>query len=66
MVKTPIREKFLYTILQYVPEAVGTFIHASNIYPELADKKYVDFAIDRANIISPKRGKDLAVAIQSL
>jgi hypothetical protein len=66
MVKTPIREKFLYTILQYVPEAVGTFIHASNIYPELADKKYVDFAIDRANIISPKRGKDLEVAIQSL
>jgi hypothetical protein len=64
MVKTPIREKFLYTILQYVPEAVGTFIHSSNIYPELADKKYVDFAIDRANSISPKRGKDLAVALQ--
>lgn len=66
MVKTPIREKFLYTILQYVPEAVGTFIHSSNIYPELADKKYVDFAIDRANGISPKRGKDLEVALQSL
>ncbi len=66
MVKTPIREKFLYTILQYVPEAVGTFIHSSNIYPELADKKYVDFAIDRANSLSPKRGKDLVVAIQSL
>jgi hypothetical protein len=64
MAKTPIREKFLYTILQFVPEAVGTFIHSSNIYPELADKKYVDFAIDRANSISPKRGKDLAVALQ--
>jgi hypothetical protein len=64
MSKTPLREKFLYTILQYVPEAVGTFIHASNIYPELADKKYVDFAIDRANSISPKRGQDLAVALQ--
>ena len=35
-----------------------------NIYPELADKKYVDFAIDRANSISPKRGKDLEVALQ--
>jgi hypothetical protein len=65
MVKTPLREKFLYTILQYVPEAVGTFIHASTIYTELADKKYVDFAIDRANSLSPKRGKDLEVAIQS-
>ena len=64
MSKTPLREKFLYTILQYVPEAVGTFIHSSNIYPELADKKYVDFAIDRANSISPKRGQDLAVALQ--
>ena len=64
MSKTPLREKFLYTILQYVPEAVGTFIHASTIYPELADKKYVDFAIDRANSISPKRGQDLAVALQ--
>jgi hypothetical protein len=64
MAKTPLREKFLYTILQYVPEAVGTFIHSSNIYPELADKKYVDFAIDRANSISPKRGKDLEVALQ--
>jgi hypothetical protein len=64
MSKTPLREKFLYTILQYVPEAVGTFIHSSNIYPELADKKYVDFAIDRANSISPKRGKDLEVALQ--
>lgn len=66
LAKTPLREKFLYTILQFVPEAVGTFIHSSKIYPELADKKYVDFALGRANSISPKRGKDLAVAIQSL
>jgi hypothetical protein len=64
-VSSPQREKLIYLILQFVPEAIINFIMIAAIYPELADKKYIDFAIGRANSISPKRGQDLTKVIKT-
>lgn len=60
---TPFIKKFIYTTLQLAPEAILTFIEQYD-YPELANMKNIDFAIDRAISISPKRGQDLISALQ--
>jgi hypothetical protein len=62
---SPLREKLIYLILQFTPEAIINFIMISDKYPELGKMKYIDFALDRANSISPKRGQDLTKVIKT-